>query len=550
MLALPSFSFRFKLRATIVVISLALLGVAAAGRFGLQHTSRSAAELGGVFLPSVEHLLVTDRELFRAMSAERGMMLTDPGSSEYQMLLTERSGYVDKARQEIKKFAATMPLNAAMSKHLATFQTKLENWDTDAQSMLKGLIQDNSADARANALQMSLVDLSAMFEQARSQIAQLIKYTRSEASAAVVSATESSRRASLVLFIAVGLGIAVCVVLAIWVPMMVSRPLRSITERMHEFADGAGDLTRRIEVKSQDEFGQLAHQFNEFVNKLHGIIKQVTETAEHMSSSAHRLLGVAGEGAESMQAQQSETDQVAAAVNELSATAAEVARSASDTAEAVRESDAQVTKGRAEVDSTIAQVNQLAHDVEHAAEAIARLDSDSQAISTVIAVIHDIAEQTNLLALNAAIEAARAGDQGRGFAVVASEVRTLANRTQRSTEEIRKTVERLQKSAASASESMSAGRDRAHATVDVAGATGKSLAALVTAMTRINDMTTQIAQAAEEQNAVTADVNESVTRISQVATATATGAQATTEGCEALARSAGGLQQLVGSFRV
>jgi methyl-accepting chemotaxis protein len=251
-----------------------------------------------------------------------------------------------------------------------------------------------------------------------------------------------------------------------------------------------------------------------------------------------------------IQEQKGETNQVAAAANEMSSTVHEVARNAAEAAEATRQAEGSVARGKDVVQRAVDTITRLAEDVEQATRVIQALQRESEGIGTVLDVIRGVAEQTNLLALNAAIEAARAGETGRGFAVVADEVRTLASRTQQSTSEIQAMISRLQSGAGNAVKVMEAGCTQARSGAEQAAEAGRSFEAIAVSVGRVTDMTAQIASAAEEQSAVAEDISQNVVRISQGTDKTATGAEQTAAASQELARLAVRLQATVGQFRV
>ncbi|VAW67150.1 Methyl-accepting chemotaxis sensor/transducer protein, partial [hydrothermal vent metagenome] len=253
---------------------------------------------------------------------------------------------------------------------------------------------------------------------------------------------------------------------------------------------------------------------------------------------------------QSIYEQQSQTEQVATAMNEMSATVQDVSKNIAGTAQSAHDAHAETVEGTQIVEVSISAVKKLADQLEGAADVFQQLEQDSEDINTVLDVIKGIAEQTNLLALNAAIEAARAGEQGRGFAVVADEVRTLAGRTQESTQEINQVIEKLQSGSRSAVEVMKRSRDDAKAVVEQAAKAGESLSLISTAVGLINDMSTQIASAAEQQNATTEEINRNIVNISNIANETATGAQKTVASSQEMAGLGVKLQSLVGQFNV
>ena len=345
--------------------------------------------------------------------------------------------------------------------------------------------------------------------------------------------------------LALGIGVFV----SIFISRMISVPLREVVVRARAIASGdlSGDA---LKAKGNDELAELSVAINDMSNSLRDIVQQISGSAQHIGSSSEELSAITEQTSQSIYEQQSQTEQVATAMNEMSATVQEVSRNITGTAQAAEEANTETAEGRKMVDDSIRAIQQLAGQIESAADVIHQLEQDSENISTVMDVIRGVAEQTNLLALNAAIEAARAGEQGRGFAVVADEVRTLAGRTQQSTEEINQMIEKLQAGSRKAVEVMSGSREEAHAVVDQATKAGSSLSVISTAVKRINDMSIQIASAAEEQSATAEEINRNITSISEMANETSTGAQQTSTASGDLARLGTELQEVVGRFRV
>lgn len=237
-------------------------------------------------------------------------------------------------------------------------------------------------------------------------------------------------------------------------------------------------------------------------------------------------------------------------MNEMTATVQEVASNINNTAMAASEANQHTGNGNRVVKQAVEQINKLADKIEHASQTIHDLEQHSIDISSVMDVITSIAEQTNLLALNAAIEAARAGEQGRGFAVVADEVRTLAGRTQESTKDINQMIEKLQNGSRQAVLVMEQSREQAQAAVEHASESGNAFTTIADAVKRINDMSTQIASAAEEQGAVSEEINQNIVQINNIASQTASGAEETSVASKDLARMASELQGLVAQFSI
>jgi len=361
-----------------------------------------------------------------------------------------------------------------------------------------------------------------------------------------VDAINSTR--NLTLFIG-GIALIIGLLIAWYIGRSITVPISRAVEAMNDIAEGEGDLTKRLDETGKDEIAQLSGAFNQFAQKVHGIILQVSGSTAQLASAAEQMAAITQETNTGVQQQQSETEQVATAMNEMTATVQGVAQNATEASSAAKSADDEAHAGKAVVGKTIDSISALASDIDKATTIINKVETDSVSISTVLEVIRGVAEQTNLLALNAAIEAARAGEQGRGFAVVADEVRTLASRTQESTREIQQVIERLQEGAREAVQAMEASRNGSQASVELAGHAGESLNAITLAVTTISDMNIHIASAAEEQGSVAEEINKNIVNISHVVQQTADGAQQTFHSSNDVARLATELQELVGQFK-
>ncbi len=334
----------------------------------------------------------------------------------------------------------------------------------------------------------------------------------------------------------------------------ISRPIISMIESVvhcvDDIAHGKGDLTFRLDNSSKDEMGELATAINNFIENIQAVIREVGTASIQVASSAEEMTRVIFNTNEGIERQFLETEQVATAMNEMTATAQDVAGSASGAAAAATEADEKSKSGLSVVNNVIESIHTLASEVEKTSGVINTLKGDSEAIGAVLDVIRDIADQTNLLALNAAIEAARAGEQGRGFAVVADEVRTLASRTQASTQEIQSMIENLQSRAREAEAVMNHSCEYAEKTVTNAGHAGTALQTINEVIGSIDSLNTQIATAAEEQTAVAEEINRNVVSISDVGRETSTGTEQISVASQELTKLAEGLQAQVEQFKV
>ncbi len=373
-----------------------------------------------------------------------------------------------------------------------------------------------------------------------------------EAQVAVVEAKVHERMEGVLLSI---LGVAAVVLLVIaavglLVANTILRPLSLMKANLDDIAAGEGDLTRRLAITSQDELGDLAGAFNRFVDKVHGLVRQITEMTAQLTGLVSQVSEQAQRSETAMERQRHETDQVATAINQMSSAAHEVARSAQGAAVAAQQTDAEGQAAKRVVDGSIAQIHALVNDIRSSGVSLDSLQQDVSSIVSVLGVIRSIAEQTNLLALNAAIEAARAGEAGRGFAVVADEVRALASRTQTSTQEIQGMIDRLQKGTEAAVDAMRRSSDAGDGTLSQANQAGASLDTMAQLIGTINSMNAQIASAAEEQTAVAEEINRSVHQIAAAVDSVADETQLGAQTSRSLADLGQRLGQLVGQFRI
>lgn len=373
-----------------------------------------------------------------------------------------------------------------------------------------------------------------------------------EAQVAEVEASVKERMQGMILSI-VAITFVVLLVIAV-IGMLVAntilRPLHLMKANLDDIAAGEGDLTHRLAITSQDELGDLARSFNRFVDKIHAMVRQITDMTFQLTTLVGQVSDQAHRSEQAMERQRHETDQVATAINEMSSAAQEVARSAQGASVAAQKTDEEGQVAKRVVDGSIQQIHALVSDIRSSGSSLDSLQQDVTSIVSVLGVIRSIADQTNLLALNAAIEAARAGEAGRGFAVVADEVRALASRTQQSTQEIQGMIDRLQQGTDEAVQAMRRSSEAGVGTSEQANQAGESLDAMAQLIGTINSMNAQIASAAEEQTAVAEEINRSVHQIAvavdNVADETQQGAQTT----RSLAQLGQRLGDLVGQFRI
>lgn len=335
-----------------------------------------------------------------------------------------------------------------------------------------------------------------------------------------------------------------------WLVSFLFRDLGRVSHALEEIASGEGDLTQRLEPRSDDEVGQLATNFNTFVGNMHAMVSKLSHVSASLSEQAKQTAEHAEERSARIRLQQDEINMVATAINEMAAATQEIAGNADNTAQNSTEAVTACVHGGKQVVQTQSSIQNLAQEVQVATDVIQELETHGNSISTILSTIQDIAEQTNLLALNAAIEAARAGEQGRGFAVVADEVRVLSQRTHASTQEIQQMIETLQSTTGKAVSIMGDSRQLADTSVTDADSAAVSLTQIQSAVEQISDMATQIASAAEEQASVTSEITRNTVGIRDVSNELADEAHDAAAQAAQLSELSHELEQEIGRFKL
>jgi methyl-accepting chemotaxis protein len=363
-------------------------------------------------------------------------------------------------------------------------------------------------------------------------------------------ASTVKQRVHTTVLISVVAALILSIILSLWLARGILIPVNATNVMLKDISEGEGNLTKRIVIMTQDEVGELGQNFNNFVQKLQKIISEIASVTLQMAASSEEMSVVTQQTSLGVSNQKKETEQVASAMTQMTATVKEVNDNAEKASQAADTANKAALEGRLVVEQTVQAINGLSDDVAESANVIEQLKGHSENIGNVLDVIKSIADQTNLLALNAAIEAARAGEQGRGFAVVADEVRTLAKRTQQSTQQIEGLIEVLQGGANKAVDVMTKSCDRSRVTVELAKNAGNSLNSIGQAVETILHMNAQIVVATGQQNVVTEEITRSVVNIQTVSEETESGAKQTSDTSSQLANLSAQLATMVGQFRI
>ncbi|PNB76154.1 chemotaxis protein [Pseudomonas sp. GW456-E7] len=346
--------------------------------------------------------------------------------------------------------------------------------------------------------------------------------------------------------------IAVAIIIALlgMLIRILIQPLHVMTRAMADIADGEGDLTKRLTIQNNDEFGTLGTAFNRFVERIHGSIREVSSATGQVNEVALRVVAASNSSMLNSDQQASRTSSVAAAINQLGAAAQEIARNAAQASSQASDARSLAEDGQQVVDRSIVAMNQLSSMLSASSTNIESLNSKTVNIGQILEVITSISQQTNLLALNAAIEAARAGEAGRGFAVVADEVRNLAHRTQESAQQVQTMIEELQVGARESVSTMSDSQRHSQDSVEIANLAGERLNSVTLRIGEIDGMNQSVATATEEQTAVVESINVDITEINTLNQEGVENLQSTLRACSDLEQQAARLKQLVGSFRI
>ncbi len=360
-------------------------------------------------------------------------------------------------------------------------------------------------------------------------------------------AANTDASVNLSLFLSV-VAIAIGAIAAYFLTASITRPIRQAVKAANQLAEG--DLTVEVKNTSRDEIGLLLESIQSTATNLRNIVTTISGASAELASASEELAVVTEQSTQGIENQQTETDLVATAMNEMAATVHDVADNAAKAAEAANQADSEAGVGAQVVAQTISTISTLADRVNESSEKLGEVEQETINIGKILDVIREISDQTNLLALNAAIEAARAGKQGRGFAVVADEVRSLAQRTQDSTQEIQNIIEQLQVGTQSTVAVMNQGKKQATQSVDQANETGSALQAITHAISVINDMNIQIASASEQQSSVAENINENVINVKRIAEENAVAANQTRASTSEIAQLSEQLKELVAQFKI
>ncbi|KIF46706.1 chemotaxis protein [Vibrio owensii 47666-1] len=466
-------------------------------------------------IPSLFTLEDAYRDLYQATSAIQGLALAQT-QAEIDHHLFEYKDNAYKALPRMKKVMSLSEQGVLPRSHGSEVQQLVSTGEQWLQSYEAMISKPQSQ--WVNYYESNKAEFEHQFGAVRDQLNVVKDVIEAKQNTLKTDIAAAAFRAEVILEAGIAIVILAALGMVVLLLKTVVKPINDIKEAMVQIASGEGDLSQRISINSQDEIGQLAGGFNQFVTKIQATVSQVVESSNTLRQEMNNLNALTSTIADSTVGQQRDSEAVAAAVHEMQVTSRNVSDSATEAALASQTANEELSNTNVILEQTVAAIRDLAGEIESASQVINTLDNDVSNIASVLDVIRGIAEQTNLLALNAAIEAARAGEQGRGFAVVADEVRSLASRTQKSTGEIQAMIEKLQAGAAQAVEVMQGSKTSSEDTIQSAGLATESLAEILNAIARMNEMNTHIATAAGQQSSVSDEVNSNVQGIADSST--------------------------------
>ncbi|WP_337842612.1 methyl-accepting chemotaxis protein [Rheinheimera sp.] len=493
-------SIRVKSSLPMLILALTLIVVVSLFSYLSSMQSRALDLQAENFLKAISVVLNADRDLYQAKLASTQHMAKQGDAAALEQDFADNAAQVKQRFGDYLNYLRMYPEIAQQFNH---FDSRFQSWLTAGEALLQA--------SHAGAVPAEL-------QQQEQQLFAELRDVLDKAGEAALSTSIAEQKqltSDINLFQNSSYGISALILLiAGWfsyaVPKSLTDQINQLTSRLAEIASGDGDLTARLDASSKDEFADLAAQFNGFVANLCQLIASVLQQASQLSQLTSVLSESALKTNEITKSLNVASDSIVSAVHEMTLANKEMAQVATDSAHEADEARRNAEAGIVVVNSVTERMSKLTQDVDLALACSSELEQSSGNIASVLDVIRGIAEQTNLLALNAAIEAARAGEQGRGFAVVADEVRTLASRTQQSTNHIQEMIQTLQSRVNEASSAINSGKANADRTVSSFAEAEQVFVQLQQSSLRVNDMATQTASATEEQALVSEEITKNL----------------------------------------
>ncbi len=506
---------------------------------------------------SIELILNADRDAYQVIIAET--MLMNTADTDRETLVQDHTDNLDQVRNRMEQ--ASLHFNGQATKSYNEFKSLYNTWREKADKIV-----EYSSDPMKITFARRIANGSGLeaFSTMRDKINEItevledqIKVANDQVNASSDRATDraedsiaSAGRTTTVFLMAGIIGSVTIVTGLILVSMTVTSGLSRMLDRVVDIASGDGDLTKKVEIKSNDELGKLGGAINQFIDKVSQIIAMVQEASDQVSSTSSALAQQGRELENNMNDQRGRIMQVSSAITQMSSSVHEVANQCTTAAEAADSSDRTASEGSLAVEQTVSGMDSIRSAMSATSEVVVSLGDKSDHIGEIVQVINDIADQTNLLALNAAIEAARANEHGRGFAVVAEEVRKLAERTQSATEEIAESIRAIQDETQQAITRMEEGTHRVENGTEQAAQAGSHIGTIVAGVREVSSMLSSIAASTQEQSAVSEEIASSMESIAMIADSATQSASSSAGAADELSQQAVTLESLVAQFKL
>lgn len=537
--------FRTKVGLPFVITALAVIILGILSVITARNLVSDTDFLAENLLPASSEILNGDRDLYQALVAQNGYIRARESNRPAEDLLASFHENVDQAWDRIHDAEEKLS-GTGIASNMEGFDEAFEQWRSSAEKALKRAEIGDTYGGR----EIIQNETDALFDSVRGYFDRAGQFADNLASERAASASSEGTKAVTITVVVTLLSLIVALVVFVSALKMIIASIRTLRDQLDNIAQGEGDLTQRVPVENDDDLGQLAESFNAVLANLQGMIHTIQKLSEQLAEGARNLEQSAAENRDGVSQQTESITMVATAINEMQSAIEEVAGNASRAAEVTRNAQGNASKGADIVQQSASQVRRLSQQITKAVEVIRKLSADSDNITSVLDVIRGIAEQTNLLALNAAIEAARAGEQGRGFAVVADEVRTLAQRTQQSTQNIQEMITALQSGVSDIVSVMETGSEQASSTETLASEAEGELSSILNAMNDISDVNSSVASATEEQTQVIDEINRSITQINDLAVESDQRSADLNSISESMAGYASSLREQAGRFKV
>ncbi|WP_221800050.1 methyl-accepting chemotaxis protein [Oceanobacter mangrovi] len=522
----------------VLMLVLSYFQISALGKLAKQF-----GDINSEYLPGIDLVLNADRDLYQAKLAERSLAL----GMKQADLLTDHEENVQQVYDRVNK-VKTLAVSAEIKQQADRFLTDFNQWRQHSSAFVKGL--QNGDYTAEQALAKTTGELDKEFSAIRGLLNVLGETVSKESLRLNDQANAEKDSALTTIYVLVAIALIMVVLFAIFFPRAITNPVNLMAKALETLASGKGDLNARMQLRSSDELGVMAHNFNAFMDNLKGMISSIREesdgvsrTTEQIHQNADTSDRISSEYSSAMEMVATSNEQMGLAIREVSENTQQVSTEVKGSDDTAR----QVAKG---FDQAMMELQALVSRVDDSSQVIQALEAETTNIESVLDVIKGIAEQTNLLALNAAIEAARAGEQGRGFAVVADEVRTLASRTQQSTGDINQMIERLRAGVGRAVGAMRESQNKAEQTVEYAGRSQRDIQTISASLVNISDRIIQIASAIEEQTSVIGHINQNLTSAKVLSEQGQESVRSTNTAVRDLQSRANRLSQQVSGFRL